>query len=137
MTPDVRLEPIGQVESPIADVVEAPRQPDEDAPPATLVVEPALEEGLDGLGPGDEILVLTWLHAGRRDELTTHPRNDPTRPEQGVFSTRSPNRPNPIGLHRTRIVAIEGTRVDVDHLEAIDGTPIIDIKPALGSPSDR
>ena len=89
------------------------------------------------LAPGDRIVVLTWLHRGRRDELTTHPRDDRSRPATGVFSTRSPNRPNPIGLHDTTVVSVDGTRITVDGLEAVHGTPILDIKPALGSVDQR
>ncbi len=131
------LEPIGHVESTVTDPSAAPRQPDEGAPPATLVIRPELEPAVDGLRPGDRIVVLTWVHLARRDQLTTHPRNDRTRPPQGVFSTRSPDRPNPIGLHDATIVAVDGTRITVDHLEAVDGTPVIDVKPALGRPADR
>jgi tRNA-Thr(GGU) m(6)t(6)A37 methyltransferase TsaA len=128
---DYAVEPIGYVESPIIDRATAPRQPDEDAPAATLVLDPRLRAAIGGLHVGDDILVLTWLHRAGRDELVTHPRDDLTRPLHGVFSTRAPDRPNPIGLHRTTIVAIDGTRIVVDHLEAIDGTPVLDIKPPL------
>ena len=103
--------PIGHVRSPLADPAAAPRQPDEGAPAATLVIDDAYLAGLDGVAVGADLLVLTWLHQGRRDALTTRPRNDPTRPEQGVFSTRSPDRPNPIGLHRVRVVAVDGGAV--------------------------
>jgi tRNA-Thr(GGU) m(6)t(6)A37 methyltransferase TsaA len=131
------VEPIGRVESPIADPAAAARQPDEGAPGATLVLRPELGPALDGLRVGDDILVLTWLHLARREELTTHPRNDRARPRQGVFSTRSPERPNPIGVHRTTIAAIDGTRIDVDRFEAIDGTPVLDIKPVLVERDER
>ena len=103
--------PIGHVRSPLADPAAAPRQPDEGAPAATLVIDDAYLAGLDGVAVGADLLVLTWLHQGRRDALSTRPRNDPTRPEQGVFSTRSPDRPNPIGLHRVRVVAVDGGAV--------------------------
>jgi len=86
---------------------------------------------------GADLLVLTWLHKGDRDALTTRPRNDPTRPEQGVFSTRSPDRPNPIGLHRVRVVSVDGGTIGVDALEAVDGTPVIDLKPVLGEVAER
>jgi tRNA-Thr(GGU) m(6)t(6)A37 methyltransferase TsaA len=88
-------------------------------------------DGLGSLRPGDEILVLTWLDRARRDVLSVHPRGDASRPQEGVFSTRSPHRPNPIGLHRAEITAIDGRRVRVRHLEALDGTPILDVKPVL------
>jgi tRNA-Thr(GGU) m(6)t(6)A37 methyltransferase TsaA len=131
------LEPIGRVESPIADPTAAARQPDEGAPGATLVLRHDLGPALDGLRVGDGILVLTWLHLARRDELTTHARNDRARPRQGVFSTRSPDRPNPIGVHRTTIAAIDGMRIVVDHFEAVHGTPVLDIKPVLVARGER
>jgi tRNA-Thr(GGU) m(6)t(6)A37 methyltransferase TsaA len=95
------------------------------------VFEPEVLDALAGLTPGDEVIVLTWLDRGRRDVLQVHPRSDPSRPLQGVFATRSPDRPNPIGLHRVEILAIEGARVRVRNLEAIDGTPVVDVKPLL------
>ena len=123
---------IGRVESPLADLDSAPRQADEGAPAAWLVFDPDVTEGLANLRPGDQILVLTWLDRARRDVLTVHPRGDATRPREGVFSTRSPHRPNPIGLHRAEITAVDGGRLRVRHLEALDGTPILDVKPVLG-----
>jgi tRNA-Thr(GGU) m(6)t(6)A37 methyltransferase TsaA len=123
--------PIGRVESSLIDLASAPRQGDEGAPEAWLVFEPEMLEGLRSLRPGDEIILLTWLDRARRDVLSSHPRGDVSRPQEGVFSTRSPHRPNPIGLHRVRIAAIDGRRVKVRHLEALDGTPIIDVKPIL------
>jgi tRNA-Thr(GGU) m(6)t(6)A37 methyltransferase TsaA len=131
------VEPIGTVGSPITDSGSAPRQPDEGAPPATITLDRRLVPALSGLRVGDEIVVLTWLHRARRDDLVTHPRDDPDRPLEGVFSTRSADRPNPIGLHRTTITAITGSRVEVESLEALDGTPVLDIKPALGPPARR
>jgi tRNA-Thr(GGU) m(6)t(6)A37 methyltransferase TsaA len=129
---------IGTVESPLTDAAAAPNQGDEGAPDAWLVFEPAVRAGLDGIREGDEILVLTWLDRARRDVLRLHPRGDPSRPEQGVFTTRSPDRPNPIGLHRVRVLAIDGLRVHVSDLEALDGTPIVDVKPVLsGEVSER
>ncbi|HEX2209534.1 MAG TPA: tRNA (N6-threonylcarbamoyladenosine(37)-N6)-methyltransferase TrmO [Longimicrobium sp.] len=122
---------IGRVESPLTDLQSAPRQADEGAPEAWLVLEPKVVEGLRGIRAGDEVLVLTWLDRARRDVLSVHPRGDTSRPMEGVFNTRSPHRPNPIGLHRVQITAIEGARVRVRSLEALDGTPIIDIKPIL------
>ena len=94
-------------------------------------------EGLRDLAPGDEVLVLTWLHQARRDVLRVHPRDDPANPEQGVFSTRSADRPNPIGLHPVRIVAVDGRRLRVRRLEAVDGTPVVDLKPVLGRRGER
>ena len=129
--------PIGHVRSSLADPAAAPRQPDEGAPPATLVIDDAYLAGLDGVDVGTDLLVLTWLHQGSRDVLTTRPRNDPDRAEQGVFSTRSPDRPNPIGLHRVRVVAVDGGAVGVDALEAVDGTPVLDLKPVLGDVAER
>jgi tRNA-Thr(GGU) m(6)t(6)A37 methyltransferase TsaA len=130
-----RLEatPIGRVESPLTDPASAPKQGDEGAPDAWLVFEPAVHEALDGIRAGDEIIVLTWLDRARRDVLRVHPRGDISRVQQGVFSTRSPHRPNPIGLHRVEILSIDGGRVRVRRLEAVDGTPIIDVKPVLSS----
>jgi tRNA-Thr(GGU) m(6)t(6)A37 methyltransferase TsaA len=132
------LTPIGRVESPLADPASAPKQGDEGAPDAWLVLEPAVLEALDGIETGDEVIVLTWLDRARRDVLRVHPRGDASRAQQGVFSTRSPHRPNPIGLHRVEILSIDGNRVRVRHLEALDGTPIVDVKPVLsGDVSDR
>lgn len=122
---------IGQVESPLTDLDAAPRQADEGAPEAWLVFEPELLEGLRSLRTGDEVLVLTWLDRARRDVLTVHPRGDASRPPEGVFSTRSPHRPNPIGVHRAEITAVDGRRLRVRHLEALHGTPILDVKPVL------
>jgi tRNA-Thr(GGU) m(6)t(6)A37 methyltransferase TsaA len=129
--------PIGRVESPLRDPASAPKQGHEGAPEAWLVLEPGVLPGLEGIVPGDRVIVLTWLDRARRDVLRVHPRSDPSRPEQGVFSTRSPDRPNPIGLHRVRIVSVEGARVRVAALEALDGTPIVDVKPVLGRRAQR
>lgn len=123
--------PIGRVESALQDLDAAPRQGDEGAPAAWLVFEPEVADAVSSLRPGDAVLVFTWLHRARRDVLRVHPRGDVSRPEQGVFSTRSPHRPNPIGLHRVEVTAVEGRRVQVSGLEAIDGTPILDVKPVL------
>jgi len=122
---------IGTVESMLTDRADAPRQGDEGAPDAWIVVEPAYAPALEGIAIGDRLVIVTWLHLGQRDVLQTHPRSDTTRPEQGVFSTRSPDRPNPIGLHPVEVLAMEGTRLRVGPLEAIAGTPVIDIKPEL------
>lgn len=129
--------PIGFVESPLVDLASAPRQGDEGAPEATLVFEAAVREGLRDVQPGTDLIVLTWLDRADRDALTVHPRGDPSRPETGVFSTRSPGRPNPIGLHRVEVVAVDGVRLLVRNLEAVDGTPILDLKPVLGGPDER
>lgn len=125
------------MESPLVDPADAPRQGDEGAPPAWLVLDPVFDRAVRDVEPGTEIIVLTWLDRARRDVLTTRPRNDERRPELGVFSTRSPDRPNPIGLHRVTVREISGTRLHVDGLEAVDGTPIIDIKPVLGTIDER
>jgi tRNA-Thr(GGU) m(6)t(6)A37 methyltransferase TsaA len=127
----IELTPVGRVESPLTDLATAPKQGDEGAPDAWLVFDAAVLEALDGIRPGDEVIVLTWLDRARRDVLRVHPRGDTSRPEQGVFGTRSPHRPNPIGLHRVRVVSIDGNRVRVRNLEALDGTPIVDVKPVL------
>jgi tRNA-Thr(GGU) m(6)t(6)A37 methyltransferase TsaA len=128
---DIRLTPIGRVQSPLTDPATAPKQGHEGAPEAWLVFEPRVLAGLADLRAGDDIFVLTWLHRADRDVLRVHPRDDPANPMQGVFSTRSPARPNPIGLHRVQIVSIEGPRLRVRNLEALDGTPILDVKPPL------
>ena len=125
------VKPIGRVASSLTDLESAPRQADEGTPEAWLVFEPEMLEGLRSVRPGDEVIVITWLDRARRDVLSVHPRGDPSRAQEGVFSTRSPHRPNPIGLHRVEITAIDGRRVRVRHLEVLDGTPIIDLKPIL------
>jgi tRNA-Thr(GGU) m(6)t(6)A37 methyltransferase TsaA len=125
------LIPVGWVESSLTDLAEAPKQGGEGAPEAWLVFEPEFAEALHGIEAGNEILVFTWLHRGRRDVLRTRPRNDPANPIQGVFSTRSPDRPNPIGLHPVEVLAVEGRRLLVSELEAVDGTPIVDVKPVI------
>ena len=98
---------------------------------------PKFKQGLDGIAVGEEIIILTWLHEADRAVLRVHPRGDLSRPEAGVFSTRAPSRPNPIGLHRVRVLDIDGVRVHVSALEAIDGTPVIDLKPTLSSIQER
>ena len=128
---------IGVVESSLTDLAEAPRQGDEGAPEAWLVFDEAYDAALDGVGPGDEVLVLTWLDRARRDVLRVHPRDDLSNPEQGVFATRSPDRPNPIGLHRVTVLAVDGRRLRVDALEALHGTPVVDVKPVLGPVGER
>lgn len=127
----IDLVPIGTVRSALRSRAQAPRQAHEGAPEAWIELDPRFAPGLRDLQPGDAIFVLTWLDRSRRDVLTVHPRGDLSAPEQGVFSTRSPDRPNPIGLHRTTVVAVEPTRLRVAELEALDGTPVLDLKPVL------
>jgi tRNA-Thr(GGU) m(6)t(6)A37 methyltransferase TsaA len=127
----VELQPIGWVESTLTDRASAPRQGDEGAPDAWLVFEPDVLQGLESLAVGDRMIVITWLDRARRDVLQVHPRDDLANPLTGVFSTRSADRPNPIGLHEVEILAIEGNRVRVRPLEALDGTPVVDLKPML------
>jgi len=135
--PQFELTPVGRVESSLTDLDLAPNQGDEGAPSAWLVFEPDVLDALDGIEPGDEVILLTWLDRARRDVLRVHPRGDVSRPQQGVFSTRSPARPNPIGLHRVEVETIEGNRMRVRNLEAINGTPIVDVKPVLSSDIDE
>jgi tRNA-Thr(GGU) m(6)t(6)A37 methyltransferase TsaA len=134
---DDRLRPIGRVESPLVDREQAPPQGDEGAPDAWLVFDPSMAAALRDLSVGDDVIVLTWLHQARRDVLAVHPRGDMSRPLTGVFSTRSPDRPNPIGLHQVQIAETDETRIPVRDLEAIDGTPILDVKPVLGPVARR
>jgi tRNA-Thr(GGU) m(6)t(6)A37 methyltransferase TsaA len=133
----MELVAIGTVESPLTDRASAPKQGDEGAPDAWLVFDASVAEGLDGLAAGDELLVLTWLDRAQRDVLRVRPRSDPANPVQGVFGTRSPDRPNPIGLHRVTVVSIDGLRLRVSDLEAIDGTPVLDVKPVLRGIEER
>ncbi|HZB31759.1 MAG TPA: tRNA (N6-threonylcarbamoyladenosine(37)-N6)-methyltransferase TrmO [Streptosporangiaceae bacterium] len=131
------VHPIGYVASPLVSRDMAPKQGDEGAPEAWLEFTEDVRPGLRDLRPGTEVLVLTWLDRASRDVLAVRPRDDPERPLTGVFSTRSPDRPNPVGLHRVSIVSIDGTRVRVRDLEALDGTPIVDVKPVLDPVGDR
>ena len=131
------LRPIGWVQSPLTERDQAPRQGDEGAPGAWLVLEPDMADAMADLEPGSEVILLTWLDRAHRDVMRVHPRGDESRPLEGVFSTRSPDRPNPIGLHPVRIVAIEGTSIEVRNLEALDKTPILDLKPVLGDVNQR
>jgi tRNA-Thr(GGU) m(6)t(6)A37 methyltransferase TsaA len=125
------IRPIGYVESPLVDRADAPKQGFEGGPDAWLVFDRGATEGLRDLAAGDEVFVLTWLHLADRTVLSVHPRDDPQNPLTGVFSTRSADRPNPIGLHRVVVAAVEGHRILVRDLEAVDGTPIVDVKPVL------
>jgi tRNA-Thr(GGU) m(6)t(6)A37 methyltransferase TsaA len=134
---DLQLVAVGRVESPLTDLASAPLQGDEGAPEASIVFEPWALEALDGIRAGDDVLVLTWLDRADRDVLRVHPRGDPSNPEQGVFATRSPDRPNPIGLHRVEVVEADGRRLRVRNLEALDGTPVVDVKPVLGRVAER
>jgi tRNA-Thr(GGU) m(6)t(6)A37 methyltransferase TsaA len=126
--------PIGVVESSLIDKAAAPKQGHEGAPDAWLAFEAGVLEGLDGIRPGQQVVVLTWLDRADRDVLRVHPRDDVANPMQGVFNTRSADRPNPVGLHEVEVVEIDGTRVRVRPLEALDGTPIVDMKPVIGRP---
>ncbi len=128
---------MGVVESTLQRREDAPKQGDEGAPEAWIAFEPAAAGALDGLRVGDEVLLLTWLDRADRSVLRVHPRGDLSRPLAGVFTTRSADRPNPVGLHQVRILAVDGTRVRVDRLEALHGTPVIDVKPVLGAVEER
>jgi tRNA-Thr(GGU) m(6)t(6)A37 methyltransferase TsaA len=131
------LRPIGRVESPLVDPERAPNQGDEGAPDAWIVLDPSVRQAMSDLEVGGDVIVLTWLDRADRNTLVVHPRGDRSRPLTGVFSTRSQDRPNPIGLHTVEIVAIDDTRIRVRNLEAIDGTPVVDIKPVLGHVEER
>ena len=132
MTSDeIRLRPIGHVRSAIRSLDDAPRQGDEGGSRARIEIVESAFEALEGIAVGDDLLLLTWLHRGDRAVLRVHPRGDTTRPLAGVFATRSPDRPNPIGLHRVRVLRIDRGVLEVAPLEAIDGTPVVDIKPVL------
>ncbi|MEO7689743.1 MAG: tRNA (N6-threonylcarbamoyladenosine(37)-N6)-methyltransferase TrmO [Sphingomonas sp.] len=133
----LELRIIGTVESTLIDLESAPLQADEGAPSAKLVFEKEMLPALNGLTPGDEVVLITWLDRAKRDVLSVHPRGDPARPQMGVFSTRSPHRPNPLGLHRVEITAVDGLIVHVAALEALNGTPIVDIKPVLRGSTER
>jgi tRNA-Thr(GGU) m(6)t(6)A37 methyltransferase TsaA len=130
------LHPIGHIRSALRALDEAPRQGSEGAPDAWLEVDEALAPALLGIEPGDELVLVTWLHRADRGVLQTHPRNDATLPLAGVFATRSPDRPNPLGLHRVTVREIAGTRLRVGPIEAIDGTPVVDVKPVLDGSAD-
>jgi tRNA-Thr(GGU) m(6)t(6)A37 methyltransferase TsaA len=125
------LRPVGVIRSELETRSQAPRQGTEGAPDAWLEVHPWAARALQGLVPGDAIIIVTWLHRARRDVLRVHPRSDPRNPLAGVFATRSPDRPNPIGLHPVTVRAIDGNRLRIGPIEAVDGTPVVDVKPAL------
>jgi tRNA-Thr(GGU) m(6)t(6)A37 methyltransferase TsaA len=126
---EARLDPIGVIRSTIKTRAEAPKQGAEGAPDAWLEVNDSVAEALDGIARGDELIVLTWLHRARRDLLKVHPRSDPQRPLTGVFATRSPDRPNPIGIHFVTVREVQENRLRIGPIEVIDGTPVVDIKP--------
>jgi tRNA-Thr(GGU) m(6)t(6)A37 methyltransferase TsaA len=129
----VILRAIGHIRSTLRALQDAPRQGSEGAPDAWLEVDPAFARGLHGIAEGHELILITWLHLADRDVLEVHPRNDPAIPLTGVFATRSPDRPNPIGLHRVTVREISGTRLRIGPIEAIDGTPVVDVKPVWGT----
>src|SRR4029450_7077585 len=137
MTTPYEVRPVGHVESTLVDRRAAPKQGFEGRRDACVVFAPEVAEAIRDLAVGTDVLVLTWLHQARRDVLAVHPRDDPRNPETGVFSTRSQDRPNPIGLHRVQVAAVDGLRVLVRDLGAFDGPPIVDAKPALGGDRRR
>jgi tRNA-Thr(GGU) m(6)t(6)A37 methyltransferase TsaA len=130
------LQPVGFIQSTIISREQAPRQGYEGAPDAWIVIENNVIEALHGLAVGDDIILITWFHKSKRDVLQVHPRGDINNPITGVFATRSPDRPNPLGLHRVTILEIKGNKLKVGPLEAIDGTPVVDIKPVLDASRD-
>jgi tRNA-Thr(GGU) m(6)t(6)A37 methyltransferase TsaA len=125
------LRSIGVIRSVLTERHGAPKQGSEGAPDAWLEVDPLAADGLLGVAVGDELIVITWLHQGRRNVLQVHPRANPDNPLTGVFATRSPDRPNPLGLHPVVVREIDGRRLRIGPIEAIDGTPVVDIKPVL------
>jgi tRNA-Thr(GGU) m(6)t(6)A37 methyltransferase TsaA len=125
------LNAIGVVRSPLRNRADAPRQGSEGAPDASVVLEPSFADALQGIRLGDEVVLVTWLHEADRTVLQVHPRDDESRPLTGVFATRSSDRPNPLGLHRVTVLGIDGLELEVGPLEAIDGTPVVDIKAVL------
>ena len=130
MNDEIRLRAIGVIRSELKSLADAPKQGPEGAPDAWLELEPWAVAGLQGLEVGDEILVISWFHQARRDVLQVHPRSDPKNPLTGVFATRSPDRPNALGLHPVYVRALEGARLRIGPIETIDGTPVVDIKPS-------
>jgi tRNA-Thr(GGU) m(6)t(6)A37 methyltransferase TsaA len=135
-SPTYPLTPIGFIRSPLENRRDAPMQGYEGAPDAWLEVNESVVEGLLGVAAGQDLVLITWLHQARRDVLQVHPRSDRNHPLTGVFLTRSPDRPNPLGLHRVRVLEVDGRRLKVGPLEAIDGTPVVDIKPVLAKSAD-
>lgn len=133
---DYSLSPIGFIRSPLKQRADAPRNARAGAPDAWLEINTTVAEGLEGIEVGQEVILITWLHQAHRDTLKVRPQGDMSRPLTGVFATRSPDRPNPLGLHRVTVLAIEGARLKVGPIEAIDGTPVVDIKPAHARSAD-
>ncbi len=133
---DATLRFVGRVRSDLRDLADAPRQGSEGAPDAWVELDAAFASALEGVAVGDALVLVTWLDRGDRSVLQTHPRNDRSLPLAGVFATRSPDRPNPLGLHRVTVRAVEGTRLRVGPLEAVDGTPVVDLKPVLPDSQD-
>ncbi len=131
------IEPIGVIRSELDSREAAPLQGYEGAPEAWLELTAPVEQGLVGITAGDDVIILTWLHRARRDVLQVHPRGRLEAPLTGVFATRSPDRPNPVGLHRVSVLEVAGQRLRVAPMEAIDGTPVVDIKPVLAPSEDR
>ena len=129
--------PVGWISSTLKHPAHAPLQGDEGAPEAYVVIDQPMMAAMSGLVAGDRIVVLTWLHEAERDVLVVHPRGDLARPATGVFGTRSPHRPNPIGLHTVTVLGVVENRIHVSGIEAIDGTPVVDIKPVLGAADSR
>lgn len=132
----VELRPIGVIRSTLTTRAEAPKQGKEGAPDAWLEMNPEVAAGLEGMKVGSEVIVVTWLHQAKRETLRVYPRGDRSRRLTGVFMTRSPDRPNPLGLHRVLVRSVDGTRLRIGPIEVIDGTPVVDIKPALSCADD-
>lgn len=135
--PEITMRPVGRVESPIRDRQDAPKQGDEGSPDAWITFEPGVREAIQDVEAGDRLVVLTWLDRADRETHRTHPRGDVNRPPQGVFGTRSPGRPNPIGLHTVTVLEADNLRIKVSDLEAFDGTPVLDVKAVLGPVEER
>jgi tRNA-Thr(GGU) m(6)t(6)A37 methyltransferase TsaA len=133
----IELRPVGRVASTLRDPDAAPKQADEGASEAWLELDEEMEPAASGLRPGDRIVVITWLDRADRDTTQVHPRGDESRPLTGVFATRSQHRPNPVGLHETEVAELDGARIRVTELEALDGTPVLDVKPVIGSIETR
>jgi tRNA-Thr(GGU) m(6)t(6)A37 methyltransferase TsaA len=133
----MKLQPVARVESSLRAREDAPRQGDEGAPDAWVVFDEAVRLALADVSVGDELILITWFDRADRDVQQVHPRGDTSRPPTGVFSTRSPDRPNPLGLHRVTVLTVDGLRIQVSNLEALDGTPVVDVKPVLGDVSER
>jgi len=134
--PTYTLLPIGIIRSDLKAIRAAPNFYTEGAPPAIIEVNPVYERGLSRMKVGDEIIVITWLHRARRELLRVRPEDDPSQPITGVFSTRSPGRPNPLGLHRVKVLEIRGCRIRIGAIEVVDETPVLDIKPVVPAADD-